>query len=284
MGRSAAWKDHLLSPAEKAAFDANGWFVVENALSGDDVDRLNAAMARCEREARDGDAGAAEKRLNQHDLVERDPAFLDLIDWPTTFPKVFGLMGWNIQLFHTQMVITPTGAADRIEKRLGWHQDNNRMNKDMETDIASHPMVSMKVAYFLSDTTEEGRANFYIVPGSHRSGGVRFASEDDLMPEGALATRVRPGDALFFDRRLWHAASPNVSDVERRVLFYGYSYRWLRTKSTMQHDHLFDRVDPIRRQLLGYATSGNGRFSPLDDDVPLLAWIREQLGETAVTA
>lgn len=276
------WKQHLLTTAESEAFDRDGYFVVENALSPDQVDRANAAMNRCEREARDAKGEAEAARLNQHDLIERDPVFLEMVDWPRTFPKVFGLMGWNIQLFHTQMVITPPHTAEKIEKRVGWHQDNNRMNRDFETDIPTHPRVSMKIAYFLSDTREVGRANFYIVPGSHRTGGVTYENDDDLFPNGALATQVKPGDALYFDRRLWHAASPNVTDVERRVLFYGYSYRWLRTKSNMDHDHLYDQVDPIRRQLLGYATSGNGRFSPKDEDVPLREWIREHLGEEAV--
>ena len=109
-------------------------------------------------------------------------------------------------------------------------------------------------------------------------------TRSNRMPEGALATQVKPGDALFFDRRLFHAASPNISDAERRVLFYGYSYRWLRTKSNMDLDHLYGQVDPIRKQLIGHATSGNGRFSPLDEDVPLREWIRVNLGEEAVSA
>jgi ectoine hydroxylase len=276
------WKDHLLTEEERQAFDTDGYFLVKDALASETVDRVNAAMDKCEREAREEKDGKGDGRLNQHDLIERDDVFLNLIDHPPTFAKVFGVLGWNIQLFHTQMVITPGHTAERIEKRLGWHQDNNRMNKDFETAIPSHPRVSMKVAYFLSDTRKVGRANFYIVPGSHESGRINYASENDLLPEGALATQVKPGDALFFDRRLWHASSPNVTDVERRVLFYGYSYRWLRTKSTMDHEHLYDQVDPIRRQLLGYATSGNGRFSPKEEDVPLREWIRDNLGEDAV--
>ena len=89
------------------------------------------------------------------------------------------------------------------------------------------------------------------------SGGVHFASDDDLMPEDALATQVKPGDALFFDRRLFHAASPNLSDVERRVLFYGYSYRWLRTKSDMDLDHLYaDRARANNVQGAGLPDSG----------------------------
>ena len=51
--------------------------------------------------------------LNLHDLVGRDDVFLDLLDCPTTFPKVFGLLGWNIQLFHTQLIVTPPAPRTR---------------------------------------------------------------------------------------------------------------------------------------------------------------------------
>jgi len=66
------------------------------------------------------------------------------------------------------------------------------------------------------------------------------------------------------------------------MLLYGYSYRWLQSKSAMKLEHLYDQVNPIRRQLLGYATSANGYFSPQDEDVPLRKWVREHLGEEAV--
>jgi len=47
----------------------------------------------------------------------------------------------------------------------------------------------------------------------------------------------------------------------------------------MNHDALLDRVDPIRRQLLGWSSSANGRYEPEDQDVPLRTWIREHLGD-----
>ena len=65
--------------------------------------------------------------------------------------------------------------------------------------------------------------------------------------------RLKPGTAVLFDRRLWHSASPNWSDVTRKVLFYGYGYRWARVKDDMTVEDLWPKSDPIRRQLLGYA-------------------------------
>ena len=94
---------------------------------------------------------------------------------------------------------------------------------------------------------------------------------------------VRPGTAVFFDRRLWHSGSNNHWHTARRVLFYGYSYRWLRPRDNMSVEHYLDRCDPIRKQLLGVSyTGGLGYTSPSDEDVPLKAWLEEHLGVEAV--
>ena len=152
------------------------------------------------------------------------------------------------------------------------------MNLDLET--TPQPRVSLKVGYFLTGLPEEGMGNLAVVPGSHllaRSDGLR-----DEPPEGAIEIVADAGDAVLFDRRLWHAASTNTSDRTRVFVTYGYSYRWLRPKSAMQHSDLLERVDPIRRQLLGWASTANGYFDPTDEDVPLRAWIRDHLGDAAV--
>ena len=69
------------------------------------------------------------------------------------------------------------------------------------------------------------------------------------------------GDAVFFDRRIWHAAGHNFSPDARKALFYGYSYRWLRPRDDMTVEHLLDRCDPSpaaatrgRAQAVGTAT------------------------------
>ncbi|MCZ6677243.1 MAG: hypothetical protein O7E52_08330, partial [Candidatus Poribacteria bacterium] len=81
---------------------------------------------------------------------------------------------------------------------------------------------------------------------------------------------------------LWHSRSANESDITRKVLFYGYSYRWLRPRDDITVSHVIDRCDPIRRQLLGAGTGGHGYTSPTDEDVPLKIWMQEHLGEEAV--
>jgi len=181
------------------------------------------------------------------------------------------------------MTVTPVVPPEErpAKKRLGWHQDSGRLNQEMETEL--RPRISLKVAFFLTDTREVGRGNFSVIPGSHRQNKVEYPADGIADPAGATPVCVGPGAAVFFDRRLWHSASPNFADVPRQVLFYGYSYRWLRPRDDMTGARWIDRCDSIRAQLLGASPSGgHGYTSPTEEDVPLKGWIGEHLGPEAV--
>lgn len=265
--------DHRLTDDEREQFETDGYLAIPAALDAPTVARFSALAQRADAEFHAVPERSRYAHLNQHDLAGCAPEYLDLLDWPTTFPKVFGLLGWNIQLFHTQLVVTPPGPPDAPAGGYAFHRDNNRMNVDFEGEVV-HPRVSLKVAYFLTDLPEPGMGNFCVVPGSHR-----VTTPD---PNAAVEITARAGDALLFDRRLWHSASSNHSDTTRMVLFYGYSYRWLRPKSAMDLPNLVEACGPIRRQLLGAATSANGYFDPTDHDVPLRTWIADHFGDRAV--
>jgi ectoine hydroxylase len=267
--------ERVLTASEREQFERDGFLFVPAALSAAAVrTRLAVALDEDFRYREKPEIGPHHV-LNLHDLVARDECWLDLIDLATTFPKVWGVLGWHIQLFHTQLLVTPPAPLGSPPGAYGWHQDNNRMNLDLET--SPQPRVSLKVGYFLTDLPSTGMGNLCVVAGSHRAG--RPALGVGEQPEGLIEIRAAAGDAIIFDRRLWHAASVNCSNQTRVFVAYGYSYRWLRTKSDMNHDALLDRVDPIRRQLLGWSSSANGRFEPEDQDVPLRTWIREHLGD-----
>ena len=138
------------------------------------------------------------------------------------------------------------------------------------------------MAFFLTDTTEPNRGNFHVVPGSHLRNTIDLPDDGVSEPEGATPVRVPAGTAVLFDRRIWHAGGRNTSDSTRKVLFYGYSYRWLQPRDDMTVAHYMERSDPIRRQLLGASSGGMGYTSPGEDDVPLKGWIRDHLGEQAL--
>ena len=268
---------HTLTPEESRRFERDGFFAVDEAIPDGLIQRLRPVCDRIDREERERQGKGPGERINHFDFIGRDEIFLELLDWGKTFPKVWGILGWHIQLYHTHMMVTPPEPAGRSLAEhgldLGWHQDTGLLNQDLETE--PRPRVSLKVGYFLTDTSEEGRGNFYVVPGSHLRN--EFPGPDRKTPvDGAVAVRVPPGTAVFFDRRLWHSGSANYWHEARRVLFYGYSYRWLRPRDDMTVEHYLDRCDPIRKQLLGVSHSGgHGYTSPKPEDVPLRAWLEE---------
>ena len=299
----AGWFDYCLSDDERLEFEENGFFIVEDALPPELVDNLIAVVDRLDAQYR-APVGAQDmgpspssvinpnrppgkllgphERLNLSDFVGKDEIFLELLDWPKTFPKIWNLLGWNIQLYHSHLTVTPPSLPDETEvrKRFGWHQDSGRLNIELEGN--PRPRVSLKVGFFLTDTRTRGCANFYIVPGSHLKNKLEYPADGVSNPDGTFEVRVPPGTAVFFDRRLWHAASPNHSDITRKVLFYGYGYRWLRPRDDMTVSHFMDQCDPIRQQLLGASTGGYGYTSPSDKDVPLKTWLSGHLGAEAV--
>ena len=275
--------EHTLTATEEHQFETDGYFVVRNVLPSDQIAHLSQLVDCIDVEHAPHAGGAGQASRNHFDFIGKDPAFLELLDWPKTFPKVWGILGWHIQLYHSHLIVTPPIPSNQQVKRqrLGWHQDSGRLNTDLETE--PQPRISLKVAFFLSDCTTSHSGNFHAIPGSHRQNQLVMPADKNLDPPGAVPIRVAAGDAVYFDRRLWHAAGHNRSDRTRKVLFFGYSYRWLKPRDDMTVAHYMAHCDPIRRQLLGDSPSGNHGFtSPKPEDVPLRAWLAEQLGEEAV--
>ena len=265
---------HRLTEEQRSVFDKQGFLQIEDALSQDQVRELTAITDRLhERQLSQGQP--ADTAMFLPNFIPEDPAFVDLVDYAPILPKVWGILGWNLSIYHAHLIVTPPSGQERTTKTFGWHQDSGRVNFDTWTP---RPRLSIKVGYFLSDVSEEGRGNFWVVPGSHTNENIEVP-DGEGQPEGAIPVLAKPGTAVIFDRRLWHAASPNWSDVTRKVLFYGYGHRWIRPKDEMTLSHLWDESQPIRRQLLGYGTSANSFYSPTPEDVPLREWLTEHSPE-----
>jgi ectoine hydroxylase-related dioxygenase (phytanoyl-CoA dioxygenase family) len=270
--------EHRLTEDQRQHFEEHGWLQIEDALSQEQIEKLTAKTDAIH--AAKVQAGhSPQQSLFYPNFIPDDEAFLDLVAHPQILPKVWGILGWNIYLYHGHLIVTPPSGQTRDDKTFGWHQDSGRVNQEMESH--PRPRLSLKVAYFLSDTSEEGRGNFWIIPGSHLNDELQRPAEGKGQPEGAVPVLAKPGTAVFFDRRLWHTASPNWSDVTRKVLFYGYGYRWIRTKDDMTVQDLWPQCDAIQKQMLGWGVNCNGHYSPSDEDVPLRIWLREHSPEEA---
>jgi hypothetical protein len=265
-------------------FAAQGFLLLRNVLTEEHRQRLESAVDRVYAEEIAAGRGKADGTVHLLGFLSRDDVFADLLTLPTTFPYVWGLAGWNIYTHHNHLDVTP--PADGPEKPYwGWHQDGYRQNSDPETldPAVPRPMLSLKVAYVLSDLSRTGRGATKVIPGSHLRNSL-VPPSDLRDPPGTVEVTANPGDAFVFDRRLWHSRSTNLSDVTRKMLFVGYTYRWIRPLDDMpleRDSRWWANRTPVQRQLLGEGThtanywgiNGDGY---IDDHIPLRRELMER--------
>src|SRR6185436_336089 len=160
--------------------------------------------------------------------------------------------------------------------------DGYRQNSDPETmdPTVPRPMFSLKVAYVLSDLSETGRGATKVIPGSHLWNSLPRPADTTVHnpdPEGTVEITANPGDCFIFDRRLWHSRSPNYSDVTRKMLFVGYTYRWIRNLDDMPIDFAgkwwADRT-PVQRQICGEDTHTDRGQGDLDQQLEPVDTVR----------
>ena len=113
------------------------------------------------------------------------------------------------------------------------------------------------------------------MPGSHRRAAKPDVDEATGEPRDMIELLTRPGDAVIFENRCWHAVGPNYSTEARRNIYIGYCHRWLKAMDfDSQSDELIAQANPVQKQLLGVGTGELSSYLPLrtPEDVPLHAF------------
>ena len=98
---------YTLTEEERRQFEEDGFFIVRDVLPLDLVDKLIPIVDRLDAEARRQKGLEKHQMHNFFDFIGKDELFLELLDWPKTFAKVFGILGWHIQLYHSHLIVTP---------------------------------------------------------------------------------------------------------------------------------------------------------------------------------
>ena len=257
-------------------FERDGYLVVDDVLPAEKVTELLGVVERLAMRLQDSPHRKDVFGLDVRPLVTEDDAFLQLMEWPETFPLAVRFLGhWNLQLTTSHLIMVPPNPEQR---NTGWHDDGGKPFFHVN---GIKPFMNLKVGFFLRDLLEDNMGSLMVVPGSHRTPGRPAWDDGACDPRGAVELKLKAGSAVIFQQGVWHAGAPNLSQQTRVVLYFGYGTRLLRPidYDTMPQK-LLDKCTPIGRQLLGHKSSHLGYFIPTDDDVPLKPWYIERFGTT----
>lgn len=261
---------NLLRAEQKTRFDRDGFLILRDVVPPDLLSKLSEATERLYVEGVGRDGLSERKHWQRRGCLPSDPAFLELASHPCVLPLVAGILGWDIHLVTSHLIVRPpTPDADAHFKGEGWHRDGGQSSWEM---AEPHPRILLKIAFFLSDQSSPGRGNTQVVPGSNRLVGPPAQGEGEPHPYGAIEILGKPGDAFIFEQRTWHAVGPNLSDITRKTLFLGYGFRWVYPMDyhpMRDYTELYDGATPIQRQLMGETRTVTGVYLPTDEDVPL---------------
>jgi ectoine hydroxylase-related dioxygenase (phytanoyl-CoA dioxygenase family) len=219
---------------ERYLFDLQGYLLVENVLSPEELAALNATLD--ERIAADMKPEETTRRFGR--LLRWGEAYRNLIDHPRIAPYLEELLGKSFRLDHDYLDVIrgglgPIGAGlhgggSPFDPSQYYHFRNGRMYNGLTV-----------VAFLLKDVNP-GDGGFGCVPGSHKINYPfpgdwrdlnRWASEpgpDDPPRADAWRKIVRAvtgpaGSAVIFTEALTHGTLPWRGADQRRTVFFKYS-------------------------------------------------------------
>jgi ectoine hydroxylase-related dioxygenase (phytanoyl-CoA dioxygenase family) len=260
----------MVTPGEISFFNANGYLQVASFLAPDHIDQLLSALEKLVAQrrwfveqseldankegidpSREELSGREQNKIDGENvrvkyLLEQDPLFLDLLDYPPILPYIHEFLSKQPH-FHASDAFW---EVEPRERQPGWHRDG--YDGGYGRFLPHIPLLQLKIGYFLSDMTAPDQGNLMIVPGSHKTAAPPAAGQlegFDTMPD-AIQVCCPPGSCLMFHNALWHTGGPMLkADGKRIMLYYAYEHRWMlgNPEHWAYSDRFYQSLSPERR-------------------------------------
>ena len=205
------------SPEQWATFNRDGFIVIEDALSEDEVQTYLEAIDRvCAADAK----YVPGHHFGPQNIVERDPILADLIDHPRHIGYAYDIYGELLKLHQSQIFLRPPDET----KNNRWHPDGARA---LPYGVFSPQLpLQIKLGYWLTDLPRQKMGNLVVLPGSHRQQYFAGYDTHDSMP-GEKILYPRPGTITLMHSSIWHRVEANQSEITRKNIFLAYCPAWL---------------------------------------------------------
>ncbi|WGW05706.1 phytanoyl-CoA dioxygenase family protein [Tropicibacter oceani] len=220
----------MLSQTDKDFYDENGYLMVEDVVTPDQLARLQDITHRLIEDSRqvsesderydlDKGHGPDSPRLTRIKLPHKlDPYYWEILSQSKVTTVLTDLLGPDTVINTSKLNTKAPGGGAAVE----WHQD-----------WAFYPATNDSLLAFGLNLADVDAANgpLMVIPGSHR--GPVLSHHND----GVFCGAIDPDDPLFeMDKavtltgkagsmtvhhvRILHGSAPNVSDRARLILFY----------------------------------------------------------------
>ena len=198
-------------------WDKQGFVVFEDAITGDDLQRLQTSFDRCAAEAKDGwleavaRGNASPTYFDISNPFARDEWFVNLVDHPTYFPHLKAFADGDALFLGPQFRTVPPWPI----AYTGWHPD-----------VGHTAPLHMKVQIYVNDVPPRS-GEFGYVPGSHKQDAGPFPRviHSESMP-GHRAFPAKAGTAILFNSYGWHTAMDNHTKTARKSIILIYEKRF----------------------------------------------------------
>jgi hypothetical protein len=213
-----------LTEQQKVQWHTEGYLHVKGALSREQAGHyLSSADDVIDLYLREQPEAREQRAFTIVNTIERSSAFNSLLDHRGAFGIILDLMGPYIQVMGTQVYV----RHPNMNPLMSWHTDAGPSLQRIRIEPDSPPL-NLKIQYFLTDIPELDRANFCLVPGSHRELYPEDGFPEGHQPPGAIQICAEVGDAVLFPHSLWHAVAPHHGKDVRRSLTFRYGQMWCR--------------------------------------------------------
>lgn len=239
-----------MTPEEKFLFDLQGYLVIKNVLSPDELAALNA-IADEKFPRLPGVTGAQRSQPTTW-----GQPLVDLIDHPKTLPYLIELIDAKFRLDHDYCIFMREGDGPlHLHGGEGHEGDHWYRYRD------GRMMNGLCVLSFFLTPAGPGDGGFCCIPGTHKSHFVASIPRDVLHYERAAPYVVQPvieaGDALFFTEALVHGTHPWRGKHERRALLYKYSPGYSAWYQDYYRADRFETVTEQQKRILAPPSVGN---------------------------
>jgi hypothetical protein len=263
------------SATEEYLFDLNGFVMIRNALSPQEVKACNDAVDSIPR---------ALPRLGWHGFVQREDhpehrgisyqqiyelaPFSKLIDHPNIINYVARFVGGQdtFDYHHAPLYIDENffnirGPGEAIPIHAGGHDICKRMQFRFHNGRFACGQVNVLIAY---TDIGPGDGATMVIPGSHKSNLIHPAflsternnewsdsgggSMDNIA--GAMEVHMKAGDAIVFVDATCHGSAKRVNPGQRRISVYRYGPSWGNSRwGYRASKELLERLNPLAKRI-----------------------------------